>query len=76
MCAVSMIMDHYYDRWDKNKVTPPLTPTQKEIEEFYVLLERAREYDKKHNQPNCEIEEKKEKLRELSKELGIEIKFN
>lgn len=51
-------------------------PSQEEINEFYELLKRAREYDKKHNQPNCELEEKKEKLRKLAEELGVEIKFD
>ena len=49
----------------------PIGPTQDEIDEFHRLLERAREYDKKNNEPDCELETKKEKLLKLAKELGI-----
>lgn len=52
---------------------PQISPA--EIEEFRKLLERAREYDKKHNEPDCEIEEKKQKLRELAEQLGVKIEF-
>src|SRR5262245_66368502 len=43
-------------------------PTQIEIDEFRRLLERAREYDKKYNQPDCEMDEKRDKLKALAKE--------
>lgn len=90
MCVVSMIYDHYWDRWNPYRSPPvpefpvpptvPVPPPQpaitpEEIEEFRKLLERAREYDRKHNQPDCELEEKREKLRQLAKELGVEIEF-
>lgn len=52
---------------------PP--PTKEEIEEFRRLLERAREYDKKNDEPDCEKEEKKQKLMQLAKQLNIEIAF-
>lgn len=87
MCVVSMIVDHYRDKWDPWKpLTPggfpanPLTPklpTKEEIAEFYELLKKkAREYDAKNNQSDCELEEKKQKLLDLAKELGIDIKFD
>jgi len=55
----------------------PLVPpiTKEEIEEFRKLLDRAREYDKKNNEPDCELEWKKERLLKLAKELGINIEF-
>lgn len=52
---------------------PPVSPA--EIEEFRRLLERAREYDKRHNEPDCELEEKRQKVRELAKQLGIDVSF-
>lgn len=93
MCTVSMIMDHYYDKWypllpPTSPLPTPLTPlpvpvpvpvvpliTPEEIEEFRKLLDRAREYDRKNNEPDCELYEKKQRLRELAKELGVEIAF-
>ena len=53
--------------------TPQIT--KEEIEEFRKLLDRAREYDKRNNEPDCETKEKKEKLLALAKELGVEINF-
>lgn len=85
MCVVSMIMDHYWDKWSQpQKPNPPdpiyisipvVLPTQAEIDEFHKLLERAREYDKRNNEPDCELSEKKERLQKLADELGITIKI-
>jgi hypothetical protein len=82
MCVVSMVMDHYQDKWKPLLSTSPLAPlsatppiTAAEIEEFRRLLERAREYDRRHGQPDCELDEKKENLRRLAKYLGVEIAF-
>lgn len=78
MCVVSMIMDHYHEKWRDKTPTwivpmPAISPT--EIDEFRKLLDRAREYDKKHNQPDCELEEKRQKLKKLADELGVKIDF-
>lgn len=54
---------------------PIQVPTQAEIDEFRKLLERAREYDARNNEPHCELEEKKQKIRDLAKQLGIEDKL-
>lgn len=48
--------------------------TDQEIRDLRDLLRRAKEYDKKNNQPDCELEEKKQKLRDLAKELGVDLK--
>jgi len=55
----------------------PMEPliSQAEIEEFRKLLERARLYDKEHNQPECELAEKKERIKKLAKELGVDLVF-
>jgi hypothetical protein len=55
-------------------VTPPLV-TQEEIDMLERLLEKAKKYDKEHNQPDCEMEEKKELLRKLAEKLGINLDF-
>lgn len=81
MCSVSMIMDHYWEKWQPHKdyifPLPPLVSpiTWDEIQEFRRLLERAREYDRKHNQPDCELEEKRQRLKNLAAELGVDISF-
>lgn len=82
MCVVSMVMDHYNDKW--NQLIPQLYPTgiriepaitDAEIREFRDLLKRAREYDKRNNEPDCELEAKKQMLLDLAKQLGIEIEI-
>lgn len=81
MCVVSMIMNHTYDKWPKpweypgKKVPIPDIPSEKEVEEFRKLLERARKYDEENNQPDCELDEKRKALKTLADELGIEIDF-
>ncbi len=94
MCVVSMVMDHYWEKWNKpqpypptyipnnfpfnpdaNKFPAPYFPTKEEVEEFRKLLERAREYDKRNNEPDCELEEKRERIKKLAEELGIDISF-
>ena len=54
--------------------TPP-APTPEEVQEFRDLLDRAREYDKRTSQPDCETEEKRRKLLDLADQLGIKIDF-
>lgn len=74
MCVYSMIADHYIDKW--TPIAPPIRPiTQEEIDEFKKLLDRAREYDRKNKQPDCELEDKKKKIKELADQLGVEIDF-
>lgn len=104
MCVVSMIVDHYYDRWEPYRRLPPFhpmfpappspfrpmfpdqpeqlpevaplpkqLPSAEEIAEFHELLRKAREYDKKNHEPDCESEEKKKKLQALADELGVKI---
>ncbi len=102
MCTVSMIYEHYRDRWQPlvpwypqpwqpEPVTPmspadfqkalevfkPAAPaiTPAEVAEFRKLLERAREYDKRMNQPDCELDAKREILKQLAAALGLDISF-
>ena len=82
MCVVSMVMDHYNQRWNELIQQPyqpnfPREPviTDAEIREFRKLLDRAREYDKRNNEPDCELEVKKKQLLDLAKELGMEIEI-
>lgn len=90
MCVYSMIADYYQDKWKKLWENVPYVPpttlpapiifpqpqiTQEELKEFRELLERAKKYDKENNQKDCELDSKKETLRQLAKQLGVEIEF-
>lgn len=85
MCVVSMVIDHKTDEWTKRYWTQPYQPvptiaplappTREEIDEFRRLLDRAREYDKRNHEPDCELESKRAKLRDMAKQLGVEIAF-
>lgn len=90
MCVMSMVTtgktDDWYRRYypytrpnaplpDVRPVTPWPLPTQQELDEFRRLLDRAREYDQEHNQPDCELEEKRQKLLDLAEQLDVEIDF-
>jgi len=48
MCAVSNIGDYGRQEW----------PTRTDWEEFKKLLDKAKEFDEKTGQPDCEAEEK------------------
>jgi len=69
MCTYSMVMD-----WAKGQPkevwVQPTWPNQLED-----LAKRAAEYDVKNNEPNCELEEKKQALRLIAKEMGVKIRF-
>lgn len=100
MCVVSMIMDHYRERWEPYVIPQqpwptwpqqPSVPDQmarlaeflnpkpqispEEVAEFRKLLERAREYDKRNNEPDCELAEKRNALLVIAKALGVELSF-
>jgi hypothetical protein len=79
-----MIMDYYYDKWNQPNYYPPAYPvyvqpasplTQEEINDLRELLKRAKKYDEETGQKDCELEAKKEKLRQLAKELNVTIEF-
>ena len=79
---MSMVLDHYRERWHPLTQRPWIVPgvpvpqiTPEEVAEFRKLLERAREYDRQHNQENCELEEKKALLKEMADRLGVNIDF-
>ena len=91
MCTVSMVMEHYGDNWRRRYwpdvapqtqplVWPPIKvpqmlPTQQELDEFRRLLDRAREYDKRNAEPDCELAEKRQLLLDMAKKLGVDIGF-
>lgn len=46
---------------------------KKEVLEMKELLRRAKEYDEKHDEPDCEIDEKMALLRKIAKIVGVEL---
>jgi hypothetical protein len=84
MCTVSMIGDHFNDKWKQPPYQQIFTnipdvsraefeALKKEVEEMKALLKRAKEYDEKNNEPNCEIEEKMAMLRKFANAVGIDL---
>lgn len=86
MCVVSMIGDYYTDKWRTIPVYVPTTYTgtyttseqelrdlKKEVLEMKELLKRALKYDEEHDQPDCQLEDKLEKLRQVAKLVGVDI---
>jgi hypothetical protein len=86
MCVASMTMSHYQNKWRQPPYSfyprpmgqhprppypqqSPITPA--EIAEFRELLHRAREYDIKNNEPECDLEEKRADLLALAREFGV-----
>lgn len=45
------------------------------LHSFEELLRRAKKYDEEHNQPDCELDEKRQALKRIADELGVEIRF-
>lgn len=84
MCTVSMIGDHFSEKWKQPPYQQFITnipevsraefeALKKEVEEMKALLKRAKEYDEKNNEPNCEIEEKMAMLRKFAEAVGISL---
>lgn len=48
---------------------------KREVEMVKELLEKAKLYDQRTNQPNCEIAEKIELLKRVADLVGVEIEF-
>ncbi len=75
---MSMVIDHYTDKWKTPWMTLPLPNPEaevlrKEVQDLKELLKRAKIYDTANNQPDCEKPEKIKLLKEVAKALGIEL---
>lgn len=46
---------------------------KKDVEEMKKLLERALDYDKRNNEPNCEMEEKVALLKKVAELVGVNL---
>ena len=86
MCVVSMIGDHFNDKYKNYPVQPWVINTpvpisrqefdalRKEVQEMKALLIRAKKYDEDNNEPHCEMEDKVELLKKVAKYVGVDLK--
>ena len=90
MCVVSMVMDHYNDKFKERYnqyytypvyIDPNIyvkkedfEELKKDFEEMKNLLKRAHEYDINNNQPDCHNDEKVAMLKQFAKALGLDVK--
>lgn len=87
MCTVSMIGDFYRDKWKEQTWFPPghyVTPIspvsreefdalKKEVLDMKELLKRAKAYDERNGEPDCEIAEKMDLLRKVAEMVGVNL---
>lgn len=84
MCVISMVMDHYNDKWKSVDWTgaflvPDLvskedfTKLRADVDEMMALLKRAKLYDDATGQPDCENEQKMVLLRNIAKLVGVDL---
>lgn len=84
MCVVSFIGDHYGQKWNEEPykvifnnwrfvTKEEFDKLYKEVQEMKELLRKAKIYDENNNEPDCEIDEKIAKLREIAKLVGIDL---
>jgi hypothetical protein len=81
MCVVSFIGDHYTDLWKELTFTSPYNPItqlqfdvlKKEVEHMKALLIKAKLYDEQNGEPDCEMDTKIAKLKEIATLVGISL---
>lgn len=88
MCTVSMVGEHYSEKYNKlypdtnfwSGATPTVYVSQREfealkrdVEEMKKLLLRAKEYDERNNEPHCEMDEKVALLKQIAKVVGVDL---
>lgn len=85
MCAVSMVGDLYKEKWQRDLpnitriITTPevsrreFNALKKEVKEMKELLKKAKEYDAKTGQPDCEMEDKVEILKKIAEMVGVDL---
>lgn len=79
MCVVSVILSHYYDKWDtryhalRHHDVDWRVPAE-EVIEFLHLYRKAVKYDLEHDQRDCpDTPEKKELIVDLARRLGFRL---
>lgn len=46
---------------------------RKDVEEMKLLLQRAKEYDERNNEPHCEMEEKVALIKKVAELVGVDL---
>jgi hypothetical protein len=54
---------------------PSIEEFRRLIKEMEELLVKAKKYDEENNQKECDLKEKKDRIRKLCEELGVEVNF-
>jgi hypothetical protein len=52
---------------------PEFESLKKEVEEMKALLIKAKIYDEKNNEPNCEMEDKISTLKKMAELMGVSL---
>lgn len=84
MCVVSNMGDHYNQKFTQPDYTNffnnisnvsryEFDAVKKEVEEMRAILKRAKLYDEQTNQPDCEMEDKVKKLKEIATLMGVDL---
>lgn len=88
MCVVSMIGDHYSKKFEWVPDFPTYTRLpnvlesitreefenlKREVLEMKELLRKAKIYDMENGEPDCEVDDKMEKLRRIADIVEIDI---
>jgi hypothetical protein len=93
MCVVSMVSDHYAEKWRRlpwsepfpvidwpHSPQAPLAVTREEfdalkrdVEGMKALLKRAKEYDERNGEPDCEVDEKMDLIRRVAAAVGVDL---
>lgn len=86
MCTVSMIGDIYSRKFQDQYpqiYNPGLSQAivtrqefdqlKKEVQDLRLLLQAAKEYDRKNGEPNCQMEEKVRVLKKVAELVGVEL---
>jgi len=82
-----MVGDFYTDKWDPFKRTiintgqvfqmPPsrdeFDALKREVETMKALLIKAKIYDEKNNEPDCEMESKVALLKKIAEAVGVNL---
>jgi hypothetical protein len=74
MCVVSMVTDHYQEKWPANLEPDKVKITLAEWFEYQELKKKAVQYDIRTRQPHCEkpgVDEWEQKIVEVLLKRGL-----